>query len=508
MRLAKSYEEVRAQTCEREGVTYPGKALVRMELEPGYERTKTRLLSFIRVINEAHLLMLSEQNIVTREDAVIIMKAMEEVDDTAYKNSSYDGHFEDLYFKMEDELVRKTDGIAGNLHLARSRNDMCVAWSHLAVREELLEVIRELILLQNTVRLFAKEHEDTLYVIHTHTQHAQPGRFGHYFLGMLDVINRDLERLFHAYQVVNVSPMGAAAITTTGFPISRQRVAELSGFDMVIENAYDAIGNCDYFTETAQAVGLCALNLGRHVTDMVLWATEEMEMIRIADGYISISSIMPQKRNPIALEHLRSSLSVVKGLSDTIVTGFLKTPYGDISDYEDMEDTMSECLQKMILNLKLFQAVLSTMEVNKELLKKRTMESFSVVTEIADQMYRSYHIPFRRSHSFVSALVKKADRQQYNLKNISKEFFGETYQEFFGEPFLGDFEPILKSIDPCHFVECRDVYGGTGRKAMEDMLISAGHKVENNKKWYEDTRKRLKQAEEKRKQAIKSLMTF
>lgn len=506
MKLAKTYDEVRAKVRETEGTAYPGKALVEMELEPGYERTKTRLLSSIKIMNEAHLLMLMEQEIVSRKDAKIIMQALQDIDYEAYRNSDYDGHFEDLYFKMEDELVRNTDGVAGNLHLARSRNDMCVAWSHMAIRGELLEVMEALIQLQNTVLLFAEEHKDTLYVVHTHTQHAQPGYLGHYFLGMADVIGRDLERIRHAYQMVNSSPMGAAAITTTGFPISRQRVAELAGFDTVIENAYDAIGNCDYFTETAHVSGLCALNLGRCVTDMVLWATEELKMIRVADGYISTSSIMPQKRNPIALEHLRSSLSVVKGLADTVITGFLKTPYGDISDYEDIEDTMSECLDRLIQNLHLYNAVLATLDVDKELLKKRAFESFSVVTEIADQMYRSYHIPFRQAHSFVSGLVKKADRQRFNLKNITEEFFAETYEEFFGMEFTEDFDPILKSIDPYHFVECREVLGGTGKRAMEDMLRSSREKVKRNAEWYADTMARLDASEKKRMDAVQAIL--
>ena len=323
---------------------------------------------------------------------------------------------------------------------------------------------------------------------------------------MADVIHRDFKRLEQAYEVVNASPMGAAAITTTGFPISRQRVAELAGFDTVIENAYDAIGNIDYFTETAAVAGLCALNLGRIVTDLILWATEEMKMIRMADGYISTSSIMPQKRNPIALEHLRASLSVVKGMADTVQTGFLKSPYGDISDYEDIEDTMHQCLELLGKNLVLFQAVLATLEVDRELLERRAYESFSVVTEIADQMYRSYEIPFRKAHSFVAFLVKKAGKQKYNLRNITEKFFAESYQEFFGEEFREDFRPILDSVDPWHFVRVREVWGGTGPRAMEEMLRTGRQKIRENREWLELKQRNLEKAHEKRREQIKRLI--
>lgn len=505
MILSKSYSEERDAIYSADGLKYPGGALVRMELVPGYERAKMKLLDHIKSINEAHLIMLYEQGIVNPENAICMMKVIEEINYDDYRKSSYTGQFEDLYLQMEDEIIKKTNGIGGNLHIARSRNDMCVAWSHMAVREDVLALMKLLIRVQNTIFLFAREHKDTLYVIHTHTQHAQPGLLGHYFLGVADVINRNVHRLQNAYKAINCSPMGAAAVTTSGFPISRERVAELVGFDTVIENSYDAIGNCDYFTETASTISLCSVDFGRFITDMVLWATEEMKMIRIADGYISTSSIMPQKRNPIALEHLRSSLSIVKGFADAVSLGFMKSPYGDISDYEDIEDTLSEAIRLLMNNLILFNSVIATLDVDKELLARRAYESFSVVTEIADEMYRSYHIPFREAHHFVSYLVKKADRLQYNLKNLTQSFFAETYEEFFKIPFNLDFAPMLKSIDPLHFVKSRNVLGGTGPNAMEDMLISAEKKIADNVEWYRGKIESLLKSQERRAVLVQKL---
>lgn len=506
MNLSKNYMEERQRIFDRDGKAYPGKTLVDMELVPGYNRTKKHLLAHIRSINEAHLLMLKEQGIVSKADAAVIMKAIEEIDYSAYENSEYDGRFEDLYFKMEDEIIRRTDGIGGNLHLARSRNDMCVAWSHMAIRDSILELMERMIGLRNTVLLFAEEHRDTLYVVHTHTQHAQPGILGHYFLGMADVIGRDIRRLRCAYRGANVSPMGAAAITTSGFPVSRERVAELAGFEGVVENSYDAIGNIDYFTETASAISLSALNLGRMVTDMILWATEEMRMIRVADGYISTSSIMPQKRNPIALEHLRSSLSVTKGIADAVLTGFLKSPYGDISDYEDMEDVISQAFELLTINVRMMNAVMGTLDVDKELLRERAYESFSVVTEIADQMYRSYGIPFRQAHHFVAFMVKRAEQEGYNLKNVDREFFAETYEMVFHEPFTQDFAPILKSIDPEAFVKSREALGGTGPEAMKKMLEHGREKIQDDVRWLEERRDHLRRADGLRKELVEKLL--
>lgn len=506
MKQMNRYADVRRQVEARNGNHYPAAALSELDSRPSYERFCGRFLPHVREVNEAHLVMLYEQKILGREDAGKIMRAIESIDDKEYAGKRYTGEFEDLYFEMEDEIIRRSEGAGGNLHLGRSRNDMSMTWSRLAMRREILTTLEKLIEFQNTVRLFAEEHKDTLYVIHTHTQHAQPGVFGHYYLGFLDVLDRCIRRFKYAYQATNESPMGAAAATTTGFPISRERVCELLGFDRLIDCSYDAIGNFEHFYTSASAVSLCALDMGRTVTDMLLWATEEERMIILADGYSSTSSIMPQKRNPIALEHLRGSLSVTKGLADTVSTAFLKSPYGDISDHEDVEDVIAQAFHHLNLCIDLFNAVIATMDVDRELLRKRAYESFSVVTEIADELFRSCKIPFRQAHGFVAFMVKKAEKSGFNLKNIDEAFFGEAYQEHFGKKFEGDFEPIRRCIDPQRFVDTRNIIGGAGPKAMANLLALAEKKVRANEDWYEARCAELKARDGKLRSAIAELV--
>jgi argininosuccinate lyase len=376
----------------------------------------------------------------------------------------------------------------------------------MVIREELLELIAKITEVQNTVVLFSEEHKDTLYVVHTHTQHAQPSVLGHYFLGVADMLDRGIKRLHHAYDQVNRSPMGAAAITTSGFPINRQRVSDLLGFKDFILNSYDAIGNADCFTETAYALSLAALDLGRVVTDMLLWASEELKMIRVADGYISTSSIMPQKRNPIALEHLRASLSVVKGFAEAAALVFFKAPYGDISDHEDAEEPLSRAISLARENFELFNAVVGTLEVDKKLLEQRAHESFSVVTEMADELYRSFGIPFRQAHHVVAALVKQAEAKSYSLKSITREFFAEVFEEVTKEKFSGNFAPIKRSMDPVYFVKSRKVAGGTAPAAMKRMIGLAGERVKKNAAWVEQEEKRLAGACETRKKTVKEII--
>lgn len=501
----KSYSEIREEVFKEDGKGYPAKTLVEMELKPGFDDAKRYRIGPMLAANEAQLVMLTEQGIVPIEEAKKIFSVLETTDYSKYSSMEYTGEFEDLFFQIEDELIRKTDGLAGNIHIARSRNDLSLAMDHIVVRTGILDVMHEILKLIETVGAFGAEHKDTLCVAYTHTQHAQPSVFGHYFLGFLDVLCRDMERLAKAYDKANSSPLGAAAITTSGFPVNRDRVAQLMGFSSVIENSFDAIGNIDFNTDTASAIMLSAVNIGRVVTDLILWATEEMNMIRLSDGYISTSSIMPQKRNPIALEHLRSSLSMVKGISSAIIDGYFKTPYGDISDHEDIEPVLMQDIELFIKNIRILRAVISTMDVNKDLLCKRAHESFSVVTEMADTIVRKTDLPFRTAHHIVSTLVKEAEMEGKNIKEIDENFFSKIYKEVSGKPFTGNFDDILLSMNPEHFVRIREVYGGIGPKAMGAMISSADRKINLWKNWIAEKEELLKIADKKRQDAVKSI---
>lgn len=501
----REYSEIRESVYKEDGRGYPAGTLVDLVLKPAYEEAKKFRLGPMVTANEAQLVMLTECGIVSKEDARVIFDALENIDYGKYAEKEYDGSFEDLFFEIENELINKTGGLAGNIHIARSRNDLSLSMDHIMVRTALLEVIKEMNNLLETVGAFAKEHRNTLYVAHTHTQHAQPSLFGHYFLGVFDVICRDIKRLENAYGKANSSPLGAAAITTSGFPVNRFRVAELMGFSSVIENSYDSIGNIDFNTESATAVMLTAIDLGRVVTDLILWATEEMHMIRVADGYISTSSIMPQKRNPIALEHLRSSLSVIKGICGSVLDGYTKTPYGDISDHEDIQPMMMKAFELLKKNIRILRAVIATLDVDKDLLWERAHESFSVVTEMADTLVRITDLPFRTAHHVVSDLVKNAEKLDYNLKEIDEDFFRDSYRKTTGKEFDGPFEELKKSMDPIHFVTIRNVYGGTGPDAMNQMLENAEKKLEDSVSWLAAEEKKLDNSSILLKTAIKKI---
>jgi argininosuccinate lyase len=255
----------------------------------------------------------------------------------------------------------------------------------------------------------ARRHLDTLMPGYTHTQPAQPVTFAHYLAGVLTYLAHDQAKLTAAYAIVNQSPLGAAALTGTGFPIDRRRVAELLGFDGIVLSTQHAIGAGDYLTDVAFAVQSLAVDLSRTTHDLLVRATQEANALRIDDSFIQISSIMPQKRNPVVLEHLRARLSRALGYAQTVVTQCHSIPYGDTQDIEDeilppifhALDAIEECLE-------LYTAVFTTLTLNEAHLRRQAGEGFTTATELADMLVREAGLPFRLAHKVVAGMVQAA----------------------------------------------------------------------------------------------------
>lgn len=479
-----SYEEMKERVGLEDGEKFPAKSFTELVLKPAYDNAKEKLLPPMMEVNYAHLIMLYEQKLLGKEEAKKIAKALEGLNLEQFRNGCYTGKYEDLFYEVEDALLKSVGDIAGNLHLARSRNDMGVTMYRMVMREYLLEVMKSLQKLIEVFNCLAEEHKDTIMVAHTHTQQAQITTLGHYILAVCQILSRDMDRLEHAFMTVNRSSMGACAITTTGFSIDRQIMADLLGFDEMVVNSYDAIGGGDYLGETATAIMLAAIDAGKVVQDFLLWATQEFNVLRAGDPYVQVSSIMPQKRNPVSIEHLRSLLSTSIGNCQTLLTMLHNTPYGDIVDTEDDAqpygwmacDILSKCYV-------LFANVMSTIEVNKEVLLQRAYDGFATITELADTLVRETGVPFRKAHSVASKLAKEYIAKGKSIQDIDEEHVKEAFEQVTNLKWEIDFIKIKESIDPKHFVNIRNIKGGCGPKAMEDMLAEIKKINDSQEDW-------------------------
>jgi argininosuccinate lyase len=464
-------EDDRASIFAREGQVFPGATYREVVLDPAYENAKRELLPAMLAANRAHLIMLVEQNLVSGEVADTIMQGIAKLDETEIRSSPYTGEFEDLFFHVEHLILESAGEPAGNLHLARSRNDLCVAMYRMVLRDRLLRAERSLLELQGVLLSVASEHTGTVMPAHTHTQQAQPTTLAHYLLAVHDSLSRDLRRLRAAFENCNRSPLGAAALTTSGFAIDRDRVAELLAFDGLIENSYDAIGGADYLGETATALQLSFLGLGRFVNDLLLWSTQEFSAIQVADPYVQVSSIMPQKRNPVSMEHVRSLLSAAVGDTNTVLTMLHNTPFGDVVDTEDdLQPYLWRALEAADGLYRLLAAVVGTMDVNKELLLERAGTGYSTVTELADTLVRERGLSFRTAHAVMTAVVKLAESEGVGAAGISPGLLDRAAEDVIGEPFDLSADEVSRALDPVCFVEIRALPGGPAPEEIKRAL--------------------------------------
>lgn len=476
---------------KEEGTVFPGKTYVEELLKPVFNDQKDYLFHVMFDIHRAHVIMLAEKSIISEEEAKVMLEGINKVAETDIDSLRYQPQFEDLFFMLEAKIGDEIgDELAGKIHIARSRNDMGVAMYRLVLREHLLTTLRNAYQLSEAILDQSKKHKETYMTGYTHTQPAQPTTLGHYLLAIYDVLQRDIKRLWSAYETVNQSPLGAAALTTTGFPICRDRTCDLLGFDRVIENSYDSIGGADYLLETSTAVMTLMVNTGRWIQDFLQHVTREFSSFLVADPYVQISSIMPQKRNPVSIEHSRSIASSAYGDALAAMNMIHNTPFGDIVDTEDdLQPHLYRAFNNANRVLRLMYAVISTMKVNKEHMTKMARKSSITITELADTLARDFDIPFRKAHSIASHISKITVKEKKELYNWDSKEINHIIKEYV-DVVLTE-EEWKKIISPEYFVEIRKIQGGPSPDEVTRMISDREELLLNKVKEYEKISIRL-----------------
>lgn len=449
---------------------FPAQNYKKNVLEDCFEDAKKYFLEAFIAIDFAHAVMLGEQGIITRDEQKIILNALHKLNLDEIRKVEYDGTFEDLFYYLQREITKHCGDAdtAGKLHTARSRNDIDVTLYRLYLRPKLLELIQEAMNLRENLLNLAAEHHDTLIPAYTHTQPAQPSTLAHYLLAMAENLGRDIRRLQNAYDNINFCPMGAAAITTTGFPINRHRVAELLGFTAPTVNAYGSIASIDYFTEMLGAQAALLVNIGKFSQEFLLMAMMEFNVVRLPDGFVQGSSIMPQKRNPVALEHIRAIASKALGQSLGVFTAVHNTPFGDINDSEDdIQPLIYHALRDATRAVSLFAATLKSAKFNLETLRHRAEANFITVTELADSIVRKENLPFRIAHKIVGNCVKIAYEAN---SEITYEMLQNVANEVIGRELSFTEVEFKQTLTAEYFVSIRNIYGGSAPEETKRAL--------------------------------------
>ena len=500
-------DALRRRAEMEDGSFFPASSYAQIVLAPAYDEAKENLLVYMHAVNKAHLVMLYEEGILSSEDASAIKKALVGLPLAQLRTGAYTGKYEDLFFEVEDLLIQAAGSAAGNLHIARSRNDMGVALYRLALRDRILGLIRTAVSFQTVLAVFAKAHVETFMIAHTHTQQAQPTTLGHYIAGAVFALGRDIRRLCSAFGCVNRSPMGAAAITTSGFPVNRERMRQLLGFDEIIENSYDCIAGGDYLGETATAVHLACINLSRLVCDLLLWSTQEFGYLKVAAPYIQVSSIMPQKQNPVSIEHARSMLSSASGDCAGILTMLHNTPYGDIVDTEDdAQPALWRAIAKLEGIYRLMSSVIATVQVDEDKMEKRVSESYAVITELADTLVRKEKISFRQAHGVAHELVTRCLKDSVAFSSVDMNLITDVFRTVIGRTMSARLETIMVSLDYKHFINIRRVKGGPEKNELMQTLGGfAVTQINGNIQWEKAKSERIKESMEALERGFSSI---
>jgi len=452
---------------------FPADVYSEAVLAPDLEVYKEYFSESLHEINIAHCIMLNEQGLLNASETKSILQGLTSINsEKPYMDVEFDGTFEDLFFLVERELgYRIGSEVAGKLHTGRSRNDMEHTMFRLQLRDRLTNLLKQYVSLLRQLIDRAERGVDEIVLLYTHGQPAQPSTLAHYLSAAIEFILNDIDRIKFAHNLVNMSPMGAAAITTSGFSLNRNRVAHLLGFPKIVENSYGAIANVDYITGSYSAIKLGCLHLGRFVQDLVTWTGFEVSQIKVPDGFVQISSIMPQKRNPVPLEHLRLKFSLAGGGADQIVNTMHNTPFADMNDSErETQATGFAVFDRLNKALPLLAGFVDSIEIDTASVSKRINQSMATITELADHLARTEGISFRLAHSVAHKLAYQALSLESSLDQLDFNVFVESFEEVVGVKPITNEKNFRKVCSPEHFISVRKIPGGPARATIKKSL--------------------------------------
>lgn len=423
------------------------------------------------LVDMAHVVMLSEVGIITNDDCVLILGALDTIKQEGFEG--LDMSYEDLHISIEAKLINLVgEDTGGRMHSARSRNDEVATCIRIRLRDELLTLMHKLITLRKTMLELAREHTNTLMPGFTHLQHAQPTTFAHHLLAHHDALSRDTQRLLGAYMRTNMSPLGAAAFASTGFAINRERTRELLGFDEIVENSMDAVSTRDFVLESISVFSNIMTNLSRIAEEIISWSSEEFGFVELDDQYASTSSIMPQKKNPDTAELLRGKTGTVYGclMSVLTITKALSMSYN--RDLQEVTPHMWRAAGTTISSVIIMAGMLPTMKINTEKMESTAGTGFSTATELADTIVRTTEISFRTAHQIVGTLSKSDVRTLEELDRIALEITGRKLSDegLSQEMFDG-------ALDVMENVKRRNVVGGPSPVEVSRMIEERNYQL-------------------------------
>ena len=370
--------------------------------------------------SKAHAAMLAQTGILERADAQAINNGLDEIAREIEAGSfNFSRALEDIHMNIEARLTELIGPTAGRLHTARSRNDQVALDFRLWVRDTIDALDQQVRGLQTALAEKALAHAASVMPGFTHLQPAQPITFGHHLLAYVEMFARDRSRLRDARSRLNKSPLGAAALAGTSFPIDRAMTAKALGFDRPTANSLDSVADRDFVLETLSAAAICAIHLSRFAEEIVLWATTQFGFVSLSDAFSTGSSIMPQKRNPDAAELIRGKAGRIVGALNALLIVMKGLPLAYSKDLQEDKEGTFDALRSLSLCLAAMTGMVGDLTPDLDRMKAAAGSGYATATDLADWLVRRRKLPFREAHLITGRLVAIAAAQKKGLEKLS-----------------------------------------------------------------------------------------
>ena len=415
--------------------------------------------------SKAHAKMLAAQGIISQSDAESICSGLDEIGaDIDAGTFMFDINDEDIHMSIESELTRRIGEAGKRLHTGRSRNDQVATDTRLGCKALAKELMKANLHLRQVLIAAAQKYSDVILPGYTHLQHAQPVLFSHHLLAYAWMFTRDYRRLVAAFDAADASPLGAAALAGTTYPLDRQMTAAELGFSRVIPNSLDAVSDRDFLLDLHYAGCVMAMHLSRLSEEIVLWSTSEFGFITLSDSYSTGSSIMPQKKNPDFAELIRGKSGRVYGNLTQLLVTMKGLPLAYNKDLQEDKEGALDTAHTLMQCLSVMAGMIETWTVNEGAMRRECGVGHLAATDVADYLAKR-GLPFREAHAVVGHLVLTCEKRGCNLEDLPFEVFQEANPLFERD--------ITEALDIPSIVAARTTEGGTAPAAVAEQLASA-----------------------------------
>ncbi|HDZ50941.1 hypothetical protein LCGC14_0105110 [marine sediment metagenome] len=404
--------------------------------------------------SRAHAAMLAAQDIISDSDADAIRKGLltvlSEIEGGTF---AYSAALEDIHMNVEARLKEVIGEPAGRLHTGRSRNDQVATDFKLWTRDQFDAAESGLLALIKALLDQAEAGADWVMPGFTHLQTAQPVTWGHHMMAYVEMFGRDLSRMRDARTRMNESPLGAAALAGTSFPIDRDMTAQALGFDRPSANSLDAVSDRDFALDFLGAASICAMHLSRFAEELVIWSSAQFRFVTLSDRFSTGSSIMPQKKNPDAAELIRAKIGRIMGANVALMMVMKGLPLAYSKDMQEDKEQVFDAADNLMLALAAMEGMVKDMSANRESLAAAAGSGFSTATDLADWLVRVLGLPFRDAHHITGSLVALAEQNGCDLPDLTLEQMQSAHGDITADVF--DVLGVENSVNS------RMSYGGT-----------------------------------------------